>query len=66
MDYSEFRKMLSGKTEGLVVEYKREISDPYKFAKAAAAIANANGGRIFVGIEEGPTGNPIVRGVRYV
>lgn len=65
MKYSELRKLLSEKREGLLVEYKSQISDPFKFARSVGAMANSLGGRIYIGVDEDDKGKPIVLGVKY-
>ena len=66
MDEAELRRLLAEKTEGFRVEYKREISDPMKLAKSVAALANAQGGSIFIGVEESPNELPLSTGVKNV
>ncbi|MGA2876998.1 MAG: ATP-binding protein, partial [Nitrososphaerales archaeon] len=65
MNYSQLKKSLSEKREGLYVEYKRQISDPRKLARAVAAIANSSGGMLYIGVEESDNGKPDIIGVKY-
>lgn len=66
MNYKELKALLKDRHEGLNLEFKREISDHYKFAKTAASMANSSGfSRIFIGVIEENKLKPIVFGVNY-
>jgi predicted HTH transcriptional regulator len=54
------RKVLSG--EGQQIEFKRKLSQPDKILKEIVAFANADGGLLFIGVED----NKMIYGVKDV
>ena len=54
MTLSELRSKVSS-GEGQRIEFKRKLSQPDKILKEIVAFANANGGLLFVGVEDNKT-----------